>query len=176
MRTRRGVERHPTGDSDVLSEMMYQSASLREPRRRPNKADTEAAEEEATAKTQQESCDEEEVVAADGIEEETTTTKKKGPIRSRRGVQRQSTGDSDQLGLMLYGLAKGASQRTSDAADGASGGVPTEISMSPSSSSSSTTASETAKAAEPRRRGRRKCNVHADDSEIVEDSTNNDDN
>jgi hypothetical protein len=165
MRTRRGVERHPTGDSDVLSEMMYQSASIREPRRRSTKVHAEA-EEEGTAKTQQESCDEEEVVAAvPAISEEETTTKKDGPIRTRRGVQRKSTGDSEQLGLMLYGLAKGASRRESSS-DVDGGGVPTEISLS--------LTSDTPTAAEPRRRGRRKSTVNVDDSENVEDSTNND--
>ena len=171
MRTRRGVERHPTGDSDVLSEMMYQSASLREPRRRSTKVDVET-EEERTAKTQQESCDEEEVVAAAVVvNEEERTTKKDGPIRTRRGVQRKSTGDSEQLGLMLYGLAKGASRRESSSsdADGSGGGVPIEISLSISSDTP-----VTATAAEPRRRGRRKSTVTVDDSENVEDSTNND--
>lgn len=172
MRTRRGVERHPTGDSDVLSEMMYQSASLREPRRRSTKVDAET-EEERTAKTQQESCDEEEVVTASVVvNEEERTTKKDGPIRTRRGVQRKSTGDSEQLGLMLYGLAKNASRRenpSSDADGSSGGGVPIEISLSISSDTP-----VAAPAAEPRRRGRRKSTVTVDDSENVEDSTNND--
>lgn len=165
MRTRRGVERHPTGDADVLSQMMYQSASIREPqRRRPTRNDKEVDEEEdGTTKTQQESCDEEEIVAA--VEEE--PKKKEGPIRTRRGVQRKSTGDSDQLGLMLYGMANPKRCEASDTA-----GVPTEISLSSASPSTSDAATATT-TAEPRRRGRRKATVNADDSEHVDDSTNN---
>jgi hypothetical protein len=179
MRTRRGVERHPTGDSDILSEMMYQSASLREPqRRRPPKVDkvnNDEEEEEGTIKTQQESCDEEDIVAAAAavIDEENEPKKKKeGPIRTRRGVQRKSTGDSDQLGLMLYGMAN-PSRRCVDASD-ASADVPTEISLS----STDTAAPSTTGTTEPRRRGRRKVTSKAvdDSSEHVDDSTNNDGN
>ena len=172
MRTRRGVERHPTGDSDVLGEMMYQSASLREPqRRRPTKKLNDDDEEEGTIKTQQESCDEEEVVAsAVVVIEEETPKKKPGPIRTRRGVQRKSTGDSDQLGLMLYGVAN-PSRCTAASAASESNGVPTEISLS-----SSVPSSDTAVAPEPRRRGRRKASVTVDDSENVDDSTNDDGN
>jgi hypothetical protein len=177
MRTRRGVERHPTGDSDILGEMMYQSASLREPqRRRPPKVDKvnndEEEEEEGTIKTQQESCDEEDIVAAAVVNEENEQKKKDGPIRTRRGVQRKSTGDSDQLGLMLYGMAN-PSRRCVDASD-ASADIPTEISLS----STDTAAKSTTQTSEPRRRGRRKVTSKAvdDSSEHVDDSTNNDGN
>ena len=168
MRTRRGVERHPTGDSDKLSEMMYQSATLREPRRRSTKVDAEA-EEEGTTKTQQESCDEEEVAVDTAVvTKKEAPCKKDGPIRTRRGVQRQSTGDSEQLGLMLYGLAKGANRSASTSDEDGSGGVPTEISLSTSTSSEAQSA--TPAAAEPRRRGRRISTVNVSDSENVDDS------
>jgi hypothetical protein len=114
-------------------------------------------EEEGTAKTQQESCDEEEIVAA-VVEEE--PKKKEGTIRTRRGVQRKSTGDSEQLGLMLYGLANASRDTASESSD-----VPSEISLSSSASTN-----------EPRRRGRRKATATVDDSENVDDSTNNDGN
>ena len=147
MRTRRGVERHPTGDSDLLSQMLYESASVVESqRRRPKKAEKEE-DEEGTIKTQQESCDEEEIFAA-VIDEE--PKKKEGPICTRRGVQRRSTGDSDQLGLMLYGSANPSRCVGSDSSGG---GIPTEISLSLASSDTTAT---TAVTEEPRRRGRRK--------------------
>jgi hypothetical protein len=86
LRTRRGVQRQSTGDSATFESLLAGSSGNQHlkpaPRRARRKANTDSAETSAAA------------VADD---------KEKQPLRTRRGVQRQSTGDTDTFEALLAG-------------------------------------------------------------------------
>jgi hypothetical protein len=96
LRTRRGVQRHPTGDADTLgallngiaisipdSALAHTETTQRRGRRKP----TNNALEENVDNGNSESL-----------------KGKKEPLMTRRGVQRQATGDADTLGVLVLKL------------------------------------------------------------------------
>ena len=92
MRTRRGVQRIPTGDSDTLNDMIHGARSV--PNTTPKQ--TEPSRRGGRRKTRNDVQ-----VEVVGIGE---AVQLKEPLKTRRGVQRKATGDSDTLVALALGV------------------------------------------------------------------------
>jgi hypothetical protein len=93
LRTRRGIQRIPTGDSDTLADMIKKGSKCI--------SDSAPVAIETTRRGGRRKTKNDAQVEVTGIAE---TVKAKEPLKTRRGVQRKATGDSDTLVALVQGL------------------------------------------------------------------------
>jgi hypothetical protein len=93
MRTRRGIQRIPTGDSDTLADMIQNGSKCI--------SDIAPAVMEVTGRGGRRKPKNDAQIEVIGIDE---VVKTKEPLKTRRGVQRKATGDSDTLIALVQGL------------------------------------------------------------------------
>jgi hypothetical protein len=189
MRTRRGVERQQTGDEDILSDMMFHHASI-------NSSGSSNMNHDSTSKdidtSTTETFDLNDDLEDDDVEDDDLhhqvvqeqqpprrlieQPKKKKELCTRRGVRRQATGDSDQLGLMLYGNSfRSENVKRSDTIpiEIATTTTTTTTTSSSENATTSTTSSDTSTSQQHRRRGRRQSSVTKNDDDDDDVNTDN---